>query len=270
MPFVTTDDGAKIHYLDTGGDGPAVLLMHGIFMDADMWAPQLRSLAPDYRVIAVDSRGHGLTEDPGVPFDYWRLAQDAWQVADRLGLDRIVTGGLLQGGWTGLRMALQQPGRVRGLILVGSRADAYDGFERPVFERVIMDSWILGDEPLEPLAKLIAVQQIGGDVERHQQFWVDKWLAGDRRRPLLAGRALIDREGIEDRLGEITAPALLMHGVGDPVQTRAKTEAMAGSMGGPARVETIDAFAAAHAVTWTHPELTDPLIRDFLAGLPNS
>ncbi|WP_028477949.1 alpha/beta fold hydrolase [Nocardia sp. CNY236] len=269
MPYVTTDDGARIHYRDTGGGGYAVVLMHGIFLDTDMWAPQEASLAPDYRVISIDARGHGLTEDPDTPFDYWRLAWDVWAVVDHLKLDKIVAGGLFQGGWIALRMALLYPSRVRGLILIGSRADAYEVDERVAYEQILMDTWILGDTPMEAVAAPIAAQLIGGDREGHRRVWLDKWNAGDRRRLRLAGRALIDREGIEHMIKDITAPALLMHGSGDQVFTPARTAALAQQLGGPTQVETIDEIGAAHAVTWTHPELTDPLILTWLDSLPS-
>lgn len=267
MPFVTTDDGAKIHFHDTGGDGPAVVLLHGIFVDADIWEPQAKSLAPDYRVISVDVRGHGLTEDPGEPFDYWRLAQDCWAVVDHLEIDRIVAGGLFQGGWIAMRMALRNPNRVRGLVLIGTRADAYDDFERVGYEQIIMGAWILGDGPLEVVAQPIAVQMIGGTPEQRAP-WMSKWNASDRRRLRLAGRALMDREGIEHMIGDITVPALLIHGISDQVYTRSRTEELASQLGGSTQVESINAIGAAHTPTYTHPELTDPLIRTFLDDLP--
>lgn len=267
MPFVTTEDGAKIHYRDTGGDGPAVLLMHGFFQDTEMWAAQEASLAPDHRIITIDARGHGHTEDPAEPFDNWRLAWDAWAVIDHLGLDRLVVGGLLQGGWIGMRMALLQPARVRGLILIGSRADAYDDAESVGFEMIIMNQWILGDVPLEPIATPIAVQMIGGTREQ-RRYWLDKWNASDRRRLEQAGRCLIDRESIVELVKDITAPALLMHGVQDQIHSRRQTEELAAQLGGPTRVETIEGLGAAHSVPFTHPEVTDPIIRDWLTNLP--
>ncbi|GAB4588773.1 alpha/beta fold hydrolase [Nocardia sp. NPDC127526] len=267
MPFVTTSDGAEIHYLDTGGDGPAVLLVHDILLDATQWRPQLESLAPDYRVIAVDTRGHGETSDPGTPFDYSRLARDCWAVADELGLEKIVLGGLFHGGIVALWAAWLAPARVRGLVLIGTRADAYGPEEYAGYKSILLKQWVLGSQPLDEITRMIAAQMIGGDNERHRHYWLEKWAASDRLRLEQAIIALLEREGIEDKIHEITAPALLLHGAGDVVYTGYRMRALAGQLGGPTRVESIDADSATHAVTWTHPEITDPLIREFLDTL---
>lgn len=123
MPFVTSG-GVRIHYTDTGGDGRVVVLGHSLFMDQEMFAPQVQALTPDYRLIAIDSRGHGPSEDPGTPFSYWDLARDAWAVVDALGLEHVVVGGVAHGGFTALRMALLAHSRVDGLIVIGSTAAA--------------------------------------------------------------------------------------------------------------------------------------------------
>ncbi|MVU79673.1 alpha/beta fold hydrolase [Nocardia sp. ET3-3] len=267
MPYVTTEDGAQIHYRDTGGDGPVVLMLHGFFMDSVMWEPQEKSLAPHYRLISIDQRGHGGTTDNGDPFDHWRLAWDAWAVVDHLGIDKVAIIGQFQGGWIGMRMALQHPSRVRALALIGSRADAYDPYEYAGYKQIIMDQWILGDGPLWELAKPIVVQMVGGTREQHE-FWLDRWLADDRRRLEQAGWALLDREGIEPLLADITVPVLVMHGISDPVYNRDHQEKLAALFGGPTRVETIQAIGANHSPSFSHPELTDPILRDWLDGLP--
>ncbi|MGW4248218.1 alpha/beta fold hydrolase [Nocardia sp. NPDC004722] len=117
MPIVTTFDGTRLHYRDTGGDGPAVLLLHDLFRDSEMWAALRRDLAPDYRVLTVDSRGHGRTAAIEAEYTLWDLARDAWDLVEALGMDRVALGGHGQGGMVAQRMALQRPARVRALLL---------------------------------------------------------------------------------------------------------------------------------------------------------
>ncbi|MGH8882190.1 MAG: alpha/beta fold hydrolase, partial [Stackebrandtia sp.] len=190
MPY-TTSAGAKVHYSDTGGSGPVVLLGHGFFLDRQMFESQAVALAPHYRVVSVDARGHGLTEDDDIPFSYWDLARDSWAVLDELGVDRAVVGGMSQGGFTALRMGLLHPGRVDGLILVGTSAQAYSPKQKAGY-REVMDTW-MGTAPLGPLARTMASVMIGGTREV-QQSWIDKCVADDRTRLRLAADCLINRE----------------------------------------------------------------------------
>ncbi|MBF6359755.1 alpha/beta hydrolase [Nocardia farcinica] len=261
MPYIE-NNGVKIHFTDTGGSGRAVVLGHGFFLDQEMFAAQAAGLAPDYRVIAVDARGFGGTEDSGEPFSYWDLARDAWAVVDALGLDRVVAGGMSQGGFTALRMALLAPPRVDGLILIGTSAEAYTPKQK-IGYREVMDAWT-GSGPLAPIAKTMASVMIGG-TDEDRRPWLDKWSTGDRRRIRLAADCLINRESITELIGEITCPALLLRGISDQAFAAEDMEALAASLGGPTRFHTVP--GATHAVNITHPREVNALLREWLAQL---
>ena len=96
-------NGQNIHFDDTGGSGPAVVLGHGFLMDNTMFAPQVEALRSQYRVITWDERGFGLTEFDGQPFSYWDSASDCLGMMDHLGIERCVVGGMSQGGFLSLR-----------------------------------------------------------------------------------------------------------------------------------------------------------------------
>jgi pimeloyl-ACP methyl ester carboxylesterase len=75
MPFADVN-GQNIHYQDTGGDGPAILLSHGFGMGHEMWVHQIEPLTgAGWRVVTYDERGWGQTTHTE-PFDYWGLAAD--------------------------------------------------------------------------------------------------------------------------------------------------------------------------------------------------
>lgn len=98
MPTVTAPDQTSISYSDTGGDGPPVLLVHGITESSACWAPVTERLRADHRVIAVDLRGHG---DSGTAdrYDLEAMAGDIVAVASELGvLDRVHLVGHSLGG----------------------------------------------------------------------------------------------------------------------------------------------------------------------------
>src|SRR5215510_5231697 len=120
MP-VAAANGIEIHYTDSGGQGPAVVFSHGYLMDHTMFDWQVTALAPRYRVITWDERGHGGTRATGA-FTYWDSAADVLALLDHLGVERAVLAGMSQGGFLSLRAALTAPDRVRALVLIDSQA----------------------------------------------------------------------------------------------------------------------------------------------------
>lgn len=105
-------------------DARAVVLLHGSPLDRRMWRPQLEELSAEgYRVIAPDLRGHGGSPLPDGPWTLEDCAADVLALADGLGLERFVLGGLSVGGMVALAAYEAAPGRVEGLLLAATRAD---------------------------------------------------------------------------------------------------------------------------------------------------
>ncbi|WP_067686064.1 alpha/beta fold hydrolase [Nocardia jejuensis] len=263
MPFIARG-GAKIHYTDSGGSGPAIVLGHSIFMDNEMFEPQKAELSRDHRVIAIDARGHGESEDDGTPFSYWDLARDAWAVADHLDLDRVVVGGVGHGAFTAVRMALLARPRVRGLIVCGSTATAMTAQRRAGY-REVFEAWI-GTEWPTPTIKMVSALMIGGTMS-DQLPWRAKWLAGDRRRIQLSGECLMNRDSVLPLLGDIIAPALVLRGLGDQTASEEDALEIAGGFATPTVVHTI--AGAAMAPNLTHADEFNALLRGYLTDLPD-
>jgi cephalosporin-C deacetylase-like acetyl esterase len=80
-------DGATIH-VRFGGQGPAVVLLHGFGDTGDMWAPVASALAKDHSVVVPDLRGMGLSSHPETGYDKKTQARDVAQVLDRLKIDK--------------------------------------------------------------------------------------------------------------------------------------------------------------------------------------
>src|SRR5262245_11834925 len=123
MPFASINR-QKIYFEDSGDAGLPVILGHGFLMDHEMFAPQVAALAPEFRVITWDERGFGQTEFDGKPFTYWDSARDCLGLLDHLGIRRAVVGGMSQGGYLSLRLALLAPERVIALVLIDTQAAA--------------------------------------------------------------------------------------------------------------------------------------------------
>jgi pimeloyl-ACP methyl ester carboxylesterase len=103
---------------DTPGDGPDIVLLHGLTATRRYVVMGSNALArAGHRVIAYDARGHG-ESDPAQPYDYPSLAADLHGLLDERGIDRAVLAGASMGAHTALRFALEHPGRVAGLVVV--------------------------------------------------------------------------------------------------------------------------------------------------------
>jgi len=69
-------DGVPIHYADTGGDGAPVILIHSVASSSELWTEAGVLGAGDYRYIAIDARGHGLSGKPLGPDSYGIMMVD--------------------------------------------------------------------------------------------------------------------------------------------------------------------------------------------------
>lgn len=110
-------NGATIH-VRIGGQGPAVVLLHGYGETGDMWAPMAADLARDYTVVVPDLRGLGLSSKPQSGFDKKTQAGDIAGVLDALKIERVdlVTHDI--GNMVGFAFAAQYPQRVRRFVLI--------------------------------------------------------------------------------------------------------------------------------------------------------
>jgi pimeloyl-ACP methyl ester carboxylesterase len=127
---VTVDTGDRIHYLDWGyGDEdrsplPPLVLIHGLASTAWAWTPIARRMRDATHVLALDLRGHGLSDSPRAGYDLESLAYDALTVATANGWGRDVNGpafvvaGHGLGAMVAATMARIQPGSIAGLALI--------------------------------------------------------------------------------------------------------------------------------------------------------
>jgi 3-oxoadipate enol-lactonase len=122
------------------GDGPPVVLLHGLACGRRMWFHQIRALRNRFRVIAYDLRGHGLTDVPAVATEYSaaHLARDLTGALDALAIERAAIVGFSLGGAPALALAASKPERVSHLIL----ADVGAGADDPVKIEALARQWI--------------------------------------------------------------------------------------------------------------------------------
>jgi 3-oxoadipate enol-lactonase len=230
-------------------------------MDNEMFVHQVEALRDEYRVLTWDERGFGSTTTDGKPFDYWDSARDCLGVLDHLGIDHAVLGGMSQGGYLSMRAALLEPKRVSALILLDTQA-APDKEESRAGNQGMVDMW-LQVGPVDDLANAVAAIII--DDQDESPKLIAKWQARDKDLMELPTKCLMDRDDISGRLGEITCPALVIHGTEDTAITMEAAEQMADSL---PDCDGVVKVSGTHAANVTNPGPVNKEILEFLADLP--
>ena len=126
QPRIANVNGIALSYT-IEGQGPPLVLIHGLACGKRMWLHQVRALRDGFTVITYDQRGHGHSTAPNSPQDYSgpHLTRDLLGLLDHLGIDRCHLVGFSLGGGPAIGAAIANPDRVSGLVLagVGSGAD---------------------------------------------------------------------------------------------------------------------------------------------------
>ncbi len=252
-------NGQTLYYEDSGGDGPVVLLGHGFLMDHEMFTPQVAELAPEFPVVTWDERGSGRTPPSG-PFSYWDLADDALGLLDHLGIDRAVIGGMSQGGFIALRAALVAPGRVRGLVLIDSQAGQELPDAIPAYD-AMHEEWLANGPGNVQDAAAAIILGPGCDPSP----WVAKWAALPRADLTVLYRCLMDRDDLTDRLGEISAPAIVLHGAEDAAIGMDRAEVLRDRLADCRGLVVVP--GAGHASNLSRPDVVNPALLGFLRSL---
>jgi pimeloyl-ACP methyl ester carboxylesterase len=132
-------NGVSIWYAVFGSGAPVVLL-HGGLANSNYWGNEVPVLAGKYRVIVMDSRGHGRSTRDTQPYGYDLLASDVIGVMDHLGIGRAAIVGWSDGAIVGLDIAMNHPERVSRLFAFAANSDpsgVKDVDKSPVFTKFI-------------------------------------------------------------------------------------------------------------------------------------
>lgn len=204
MPKVESFDGTDLSY-DVDGDGPVVLLLHGYATDAYInWVrPGVvdRLNSAGFRTIALDQRGHGMSDKPHDPGAYAEgaMIRDAQAVLDHGGVEKCAVVGYSMGALNALRMITEGETRVRAAVLGGiggASIELREGAE------AIADAMETQDKSTitHPIAKSF---RDFAELTRADRVA----LAALQRRP---------REEFKD-IGSIEVPVLVLTGDNDPM-----------------------------------------------------
>lgn len=211
-------------------DLPTIVLFHSFLMDSALYNPQFDDVAyKNYNLIAIDEHGHGKTSGRS-SFTFWDTASDSLEFLTTLGIDKFFVLGTSQGGFIAMRMALLAPERVRGLVLLGTNAEAESEKNKTLFVKS-RERWCSTNVPTERELEIKASSFGGKDAVPRDVYdaicenWRTRHAGIEGYGP--ASQCLCDRDSLMNRLGEIACPVLIMHGTKDTVYTVASAEAWA-------------------------------------------
>jgi pimeloyl-ACP methyl ester carboxylesterase len=198
-----TVNGYKMHYL-VGGNGRPLVLLHGLGSRGEDWAnliPQL--IAGGHRVYAVDLLGYGMSAKPRDA--EYSIAQQAGMVEGFLQsqhLDQVDLAGWSMGGWIAMKVALEQPQKVRRLVLLDSAGLRFKlGFNPSLFEPATVDDIAALEQLLvpnpQPVPRFLAMALLrkGDQVS---------WVVRRSMQSMLTGTDLVDGQ-----LSSLTMPVLI-------------------------------------------------------------
>src|SRR5947208_12639708 len=128
MPHITTDDGVRLYYEETGSGTP-IVFVHEFADDVRGFGPQIRYFSRRYRCIAYNARGYPPSDVPQDPERYSqdRARDDIRAVLDGLGIAKAHVVGLSMGGFATLHFGLQYPARAVSLVVAGCGYGAEPG-----------------------------------------------------------------------------------------------------------------------------------------------
>ena len=209
-------------FFTEAGSGTPLILLHGNGEDGTYFAPQIAPLARHFRVIALDTRGHGQSPRGNAPFTIGQFARDLRDFMDAQGIERASLLGFSDGGNIALAFALDHPERVDRLILNGANLDP-SGVKRSVQIPIV-----LGYGLTAVLARFSP--------------------EAARRAELL--RLMVREPHIRpSELGRITAPTLVIAGTHDMIREK-HTRLIARSLPNA----LLEIIPGDHFVARTHPE----------------
>lgn len=107
-------------YYEKAGDGEPLIMLHGNGEDGTYFKHQMEYFSKDYRVIAIDTRGHGKSPRGEKPFTIRQFAEDLNGFMEEQGMEKAHLLGFSDGGNIALAFALRYPGKVESLILNGA------------------------------------------------------------------------------------------------------------------------------------------------------
>ena len=257
MPDIQIN-GHRLHYTEQG-EGPPVLLLHGLGSSSADWEYQLPALTPHYRVYTLDMRGHGRSQPSRKGYSIPTFAADTLAFIEQKGLTRPHIVGLSMGGMIAFQLAVMQPGAAASLTIVNSGpevvARSLADF-RMAAKRLLLAHLLPMSVMARGLARLLFPRP---DQAALRATFLQRWKT-NRRRPYLASLRAIVGWSVRQQLAQIHCPVLAIsadHDYTPVADKQAWVEQLP-----DARLEVVS--DSRHATPVDQPAAFNQLLLDFL------
>ena len=211
MPFAI-NQSTRIYWKLEGEPGkPTLVLLNSIGTDMGLWDAALPYLLPAFRVLRIDTRGHGASDVPDGDYTLSDMAADTVAVMDAAGIDQARVAGVSLGGMIAMQMALDHPGRVAALAVICSAAQM-----DPAAWQQRIDT--VREQGMAAIADMAMARFLSPDFARS-----NPQVAASLRAGLLgmstegyagAGAAIRDM-ALTDTIAQIDVPTLVVTGLAD-------------------------------------------------------
>jgi pimeloyl-ACP methyl ester carboxylesterase len=216
--------GASVHYVDLGGgEGPPLVLIHGLAGRWQNWLENIPRLAQHRRVVALDLPGFGRSAMPVQPTSISLYADTVDALCDALELGHVAVVGNSMGGFTGAELAIRHPARVERLVLVDAAGVSINELH-PLPARTLLTA--LSSSPVatrsgiravlrRPRTRHVALASVMRHPLRMKTDLLYELMRGIGAPGLLPAIDAATSYDFRDRLSEIACPTLIVHGRND-------------------------------------------------------
>jgi len=220
--YVTTEDGAVIHYQDIGDkSGQTLVLVHGSNMSVYAWEAWIDLLKDKLRIVAIDMPAHGLTgRVPNDDYSISNMVNAVQAVVEELELDKFFLGGNSMGGNVTWRFALEHQQGLKGIILMDASGHPRENNAFTIFDVAKLP--IIRDIPKQLAPRFLIAAGLRDAVFDKSLITdeiIERNFIFSRREGTQEANALrFKAQNVGDwykRMGEISVPALIMWGMHD-------------------------------------------------------
>jgi len=253
-------EGERIYY-ECYGEGPALVLSHGLGGSHAVFFQQVPCFATRFRVVTWDQRGFGRSTDrTGAPGPA-SAARDLAALLDTLGIERAHHVGQSMGGFTALHFALAHPERVASLVLADTSGGLVTDELRAAFQTYVRGAAVAPPVEAWPLARHPALGDDLGRREPARAFLYDQLASLCAPPPAAIPLELVRTEHAPERLSALRLPLLFVVGSEDPIFPPAALRSALARLAG---ARLIEIPATGHSPYFEAPEAWNAAVLAFL------